>query len=173
MADQIYVTPKTNWVAIDVAKEWNAVLIETNEGHRHRFKMLNNAADHDRLVAFLHGLSGNCRVALEPTGDYHRPLAYRLKTEGFEVLGISSVAEARYREAQFGTWDKNDPKDAQVILRMLKQGLIQVYHDPLLAGNHDLQDGMDAPLLKRHQMCQSGSVDSSTSITERSVHHEG
>jgi len=140
MADQIYVTPKTNWVAIDVAKEWNAVLIETNEGHRHRFKMLNNAADHDRLVAFLRGLSGDCRIALEPTGVYHRPLAYRLKTEGFEVLGISSVAQARYREAQFGTWDKNDPKDAQVILSMLKQGLVQVYHDPLIAGNHDLQE---------------------------------
>lgn len=140
MTDQAQNIPRTHWVAIDVAKEWNAVLVETADGRRHRFRMRNNAGDHGRLVEFLRGLSGECRVALEPTGDYHRPLAYRLRAEGFTVLGVSSVAAARYREAQFGTWDKNDPKDAQVILRMLKQGLVQVYHDPLMAGNHDWQE---------------------------------
>ncbi len=40
----------------------------------------------------------------------------------------------------FNSWDKNDPKDASVILQLLKHGLVQHYHDPLLAGDHDLQE---------------------------------
>ena len=61
--------------------------------------------------------------------------------EGFSVVSVSSVAGARYREAMFNSWDKNDLKDATVILlHLLKQGLVQHYHDPLLAGDHDLQE---------------------------------
>ena len=89
-----------------------------------------------RLVDFLHSLGGRCRVALEPTGDYHRPIAHRLLTAGFDVVSISSVAQSRFREAMFNSWDKNDPKDAAVILEMLKQGRV----DPMLAGHHDIQE---------------------------------
>lgn len=140
MADPINATPADNLVAIDIARYWNAVLIETPAGKRHRFKMANTAADFDRLVKFLHALPGTCRVALEPTGDYHRPIAHRLLVEGFEVVGINSVAQSRYREAMFNSWDKNDPKDALVILEMLRRGAVQCYVDPMLAGNHDLQE---------------------------------
>lgn len=140
MADAANATPPCNLVAIDIARYWNAVLIETADGKRHRFKMANTAADFDRLVEFLHGLLGVCRVALEPTGDYHRPIAHRLLVEGFEVVGINSVAQSRYREAMFNSWDKNDPKDAAVILEMLRRGAFQRYVDPMLAGNHDLQE---------------------------------
>ena len=79
-------------------------------------------------------------MALEPTGNLHRTLAYRLLCEGFPVVSVSSVTGARFREAMFNSWDKNDPKDATVILHLLKQGLVQHYHDPLLAGEHDLQE---------------------------------
>ena len=133
-------TTPCNLVAIDVARYWNAVLIETLGGKRHRFKMANTAADFDRLLGFLRKLQGRCCVALEPTGDYHRPLAHRLLVEGFDVVGINSVAQARYREAMFNSWDKNDPKDAAVILEMLRRGAVQRYVDPMLAGNHDLQE---------------------------------
>jgi transposase len=37
-------------------------------------------------------------------------------------------------------WDKNDPKDAQVILHMLRIHSTQVYHDPLRAGINDVQE---------------------------------
>ncbi len=140
MAEPTNATPADNLVAIDIARYWNAVLIETPAGKRHRFKMANTAADFDRLLNFLHALPGTCCVALEPTGDYHRPIAHRLLVEGFEVVGINSVAQARYREAMFNSWDKNDPKDALVILEMLKRGAVQRYVDPMLAGNHDLQE---------------------------------
>lgn len=46
-----------------------------------------------------------------PTGDYHRPIAHRLLTAGFDVVSISSMAQSRFREAMFNSWDKNDPKD--------------------------------------------------------------
>ncbi len=140
MADTMDATGPVHWVAIDVARYWNAVLIETASGQRHRFRMANSAQDHQRLLAFIEDLGGRVRAALEPTGDYHRALAYRLALAGVEVVSISSVAQARYREAMFNSWDKNDPKDAGVILEMLKQGRVQRYVDPMLAGHHDLQE---------------------------------
>jgi transposase len=139
MADTNHPIAAFHWVAIDVARYWNAVLVETASGQRHRFRMSNSAADMQRLTVFLLGLGGRCRVALEPTGDYHRPIAHRLLRAGFEVVSISSVAQSRFREAMFNSWDKNDPKDAAVILEMLKQGRTQTYVDPMLAGHHDIQ----------------------------------
>ena len=109
-------------MAIDVAKAWNTVLVEEPDGRRQRFRVANTHSDHDRLVLYLKSQPVPCQVALEPTGNYHRPLAYRLIREGVEVYLVSSVAAARYREAMFNSWDKNDAKDAAVILDLLKQG---------------------------------------------------
>ena len=56
-------------------------------------------------------------IGFEATGDYHRGLAYRLLSAGFELRLVSSVALARTREALHNGWDKNDPKDALDLLR--------------------------------------------------------
>lgn len=53
---------------------------------------------------------------------------------------MSSLALARTREALHNSWDKNDPKDAQVMLHMLRIQATQVYHDPLRAGINDAQE---------------------------------
>ena len=127
-------------VAIDVAKAWNMVLIEEPGGKHQRFRVANTRADHDRFVELLKEKVGCCTVALEPTGNYHRPLAHRLLSEGFEVHLVSSLAAARFREAMFNSWDKNDPKDTVVILELLKQGRVLRYYDPLVARIHDLQE---------------------------------
>jgi len=140
MTEDTPLTSQTWLVAIDIGKAFHAVLIEGVDGKRQQFRMANDAEDYDRLVVFLRGLPGPARIALEPTGDFHRTLAHRLLREGFSVVSVSSVAGARYREALFNSWDKNDPKDASVILQLLKHGLVQHYHDPLLAGDHDLQE---------------------------------
>ena len=140
MADLENATPACNLVAVDIGRYGNAVLIEAAGGKRHRFKMSNTAADFGRLIDFLAALPGSCRVGLEPTGDYHRPIAHRLLLAGFEVVSINSVALARYREAIFNSWDKNDPKDAGVILEMLRRGIVQPYVDPMVVGTHDLQE---------------------------------
>jgi len=63
MADSTNATPACNLVAIDVARYGNAVLVETTNGKRHRFKMVNSAADFSRLIDFLRGLPGACRAA--------------------------------------------------------------------------------------------------------------
>lgn len=128
------------WMAIDIAKNWNAALVEHPDGRHQRFRFQHSADEYDRLVQFLRDTHCVCRIAFEPTGDYHRLLGYRLLHEGFEVCQISSVAGARYRDAMFNSWDKNDPKDTEVILRLLKQGITQRYYDPLINGTHDLKE---------------------------------
>lgn len=133
------IAPRT-WVAIDIAKGVNVALVEHSDGRQERFRFVHQRDDYDRLVSFLRSCSGPCRIALEPTADYHRTVAYRLVSEGFDLVLVSSVAGARLREAIFNSWDKNDPKDAQVIMRLLKQGMTQRYHDPIISRTHDLQE---------------------------------
>jgi hypothetical protein len=133
--------PAAVLVAIDVAKLRNEVLIEVpGARRRRRMTVTNTRAEHDRLVAELHALERPVTVGLEPTGHYHRPLAWRLVQAGFDVRLISSVALARTREALHNGWDKNDPKDAQVILPMLRIGAPKPYHDPLEHGINDIQE---------------------------------
>lgn len=135
---QTKATPAT-WVAIDIAKDTHAVLVESSAGQR-PFRVANTLDDFERLIAFLHTQPTPVRIALEPTGMYHRPLAYRLVAAGFDLVLVSSLSCARYREARYTSWDKNDPKDARVILEVLRQGMTMPYVDPLLAGWHDVQE---------------------------------
>lgn len=119
-------------VAIDIAKARNEVLLQIpGSPRRRRLTILNQRADHDRLIGQLNALGQPVVCGFEATGNYHRPLAWRLLEAGFDVRLISSVALARTREALHNGWDKNDPKDAQVILHMLRIGACQRYYDPL------------------------------------------
>jgi transposase len=127
-------------VAIDVAKLTHQVLIELPSGQRRTMRVANAKPERDRLVAMLRALNVPCEIAFEPTGDYHRPLAYVLGRAGFHLCLVSSIAVARTREALYNSWDKNDPKDAQVILHLLKNGTTQRYLDPLVTGHQDLQE---------------------------------
>jgi len=55
------------------------------------------------------------------------------------ALGFRPYPSSRTREALYNSWDKNDPKDAQVILH-LKGGITQRFSDALGEGNHDFQE---------------------------------
>ena len=135
-------------VAIDMAKNRQEVLIERPEGGRHRrMTVLATKAGYDGLAEQLAAIGRPILVGFEATGNYHRTLAHRLLTAGYELRLISSVALARTREALHNGWDKNDPKDAQVILHMLRIGATQRYVDPLAAGINDLQE-----LSKTHEV---------------------
>lgn len=128
-------------VAIDIAKARHEVLIAVpGKKRRRRLTVLNLLEDFNRLIAMLLNYDRPVRVAFEATGNYHRALAYRLGVAGFDVKLVSSVALARTREALNNSWDKNDPKDAQVILHMMQIGNEQFYHDPILCGTNDLQE---------------------------------
>ena len=127
-------------VAIDIAKVRNEVLIEDPSHKRRRLSVLNIRAEHDRLIDILQTYGRPVVCGFEATGNYHRPIAWRLAEAGFEVRLVSSLALARTRMALHNSWDKNDPKDAQVILHMLRIQATQVYHDPLRAGINDVQE---------------------------------
>ena len=135
-------------VAIDVSKNRNDVLIEVpGQRRRRRLVVPNTRGEHDHFVALLGGLDCPVLVGFEATGNYHRPLAYRLLKAGFDLRLVSSLALARTREALHNGWDKNDPKDAQVILHMLRIGATQSYLDPIRAGINDIQE-----LSKTHEI---------------------
>ena len=110
-------------VAIDIAKARHEVLIAIpGKKRRRRLTVLNQLEDFDRLIASLASYDLPVRVAVEATGNYHRAIAYHLAVAGFEMKLVSSVSLARTREALHNGWDKNDPKDAQVILHMMEFG---------------------------------------------------
>jgi transposase len=140
--------PDAVLVAIDVSKLRNDVLIEfPGKARRRRLTVLNNRSEHDRLVDLLNEIGSPVIAGFEATGNYHRPLAFRLLDAGFSLRLVSSVALARTREALHNGWDKNDPKDAQVILHMLKIGATQTYCDPIRSGINDIQE-----LSKTHEI---------------------
>jgi transposase len=140
MTHSCSITQPAVWVAIDVAKLRHDVLVQLPSGMRKHLKLNSTLADFQRLAAFLHGCGSPCLVGFEPTGDYHRPLAHFLHLQGFSLCMVSSIAVARTREARYNSWDKNDPKDCQVILHLMQTGTTQIYNDPLVSNYNDLQE---------------------------------
>ena len=81
-------------VAIDIAKLTHQVLLELPSGTRRVMRVANTKTELDRLVATLRAFNLRCEIAFEPTGDYHRPLAYVLGQAGFHLCLVSSMAVA-------------------------------------------------------------------------------
>lgn len=128
-------------VGIDISKHRHEVLIAVpGKTRRRRLTITNSTDDFMRLIAILQEYGLPVRVGFEATGNYHRVLMYRLGVAGFDLKLVSSVALARTREALHNSWDKNDPKDAQVILHMLQIGAVQLFQDPMVAGTNDIQE---------------------------------
>ena len=75
---------------------------------------------------------------------------------------VSSVSLAHTREALHYSWDKNDPKDARVILHIMEFGNTLFYHDPLACGTNDIQE-----LSKTHDIVS----ESKTEIWHRILPH--
>ena len=126
MAKVHYIAQEAVLVAIDISKKRNDVLIQIpGSTRRRRLTVLNQRAEHDRFIDQLKSFERPVLAGFEATGNYHRALAWRLVDAGIETRLISSMALARQREAIHNGWDKNDPKDAQVILHMLATGVSQ------------------------------------------------
>ena len=127
-------------VAVDISKNKHDVLVELPSGQRKKMIILNRRSDFQELSEYLKSLKASCTIGMEATADYHRNLAYFLQVEGFEVKLMSSIAVARTREALHNSWDKNDPKDAQVIIHLMRTGVTQTFYDPVIEGTNDLQE---------------------------------
>jgi transposase len=128
------------FVAIDVAKLVHEVLVEPPTERRQRWRIRNCQPDYETLRDRLRALETPVLIGFEATGNYHRPLAYYLGQCGFELRLIASLAVARTRDARYNSWDENDLEDTQVLLHLLKTGVSQRYHDPLVHRMNDLQE---------------------------------
>jgi len=97
---------------------------------------------HPRGLGEARGRGPNCGGTLPSSLRSYRRLPSAaclfLDQQSYTLQLASSVAVARTRDALYNSWDKNDPKDAQVILHLLKTGATQHFHDPLKSGYHDL-----------------------------------
>lgn len=128
-------------VAIDISKNRHDILIALpGKQRRQRMTIRNHREDFERFGARLLSYDVPVEVAFEATGNYHRNLSYYLSTLNIKLHLISSLALARTREALHNSWDKNDPKDAQVILHMMEIGSVQHYQDPLVSRINDIQE---------------------------------
>lgn len=126
--------------AVDIAKSSQQALIEPPTGRRKALSFPNSRDGFEQFTRELERYKCEVHVAFEATGDYHRGLAAFLSARGIRLHLVSSIATHRTREALYNSWDKNDPKDAQVILHLLKTGGTQIYHDPFVNGYNDLQE---------------------------------
>lgn len=141
MAKANHMTDARVLVGIDISKNRHDVLIAVpGRTRRKRLTVLNTAEDYERLIGTLRSFGLPVTIGFEATGNYHRALMFALGAAGFELKLVSSLALARTREALHNSWDKNDPKDAQVILHMVEIGAVQIFHDPLVAGTCDIQE---------------------------------
>ncbi len=75
-------------VAIDIAKDYHDVLVQTaaQPGRRRRFRVANRLTEYQRLAAYLRQSGTPVVIGFEATGNYHRTLAY------FSIASISSCA---------------------------------------------------------------------------------
>jgi transposase len=124
-------------VGIDIAKEKHHAFFGTATGKtlckqftfpnsREGFELLLSKTETVRLQQQLQQVV----VGVEPTANYHKPLADYLVQEDLQVVQVSGVAVKQNRELLDGRWDKHDRKDAANIADLIAQGKCQFYEFP-------------------------------------------
>lgn len=124
-------------VGIDVAKERHHAFFGTATGQALLKRLLfdNSAGGFSELLERVgqlktrHGLS-KAVFALEPTGNYHKPLANWLLEQGQLLVLVSNHAIAENRQTLDGRWDKNDTKDSANVADLVSQGKCQFFEEP-------------------------------------------
>ena len=127
-------------IALDIAKKHHDAKIRHPDGRTSYLRIENTLEGFNRLLALTASPHDDIIAAFEPTADYHRNIAWWLHKQGVKCDLVSSVRCARAREMLFKTWDKNDRKDASVIMYLLEQGLSSPFYDPLANGIIDIQE---------------------------------
>jgi len=127
-------------VGIDVAKDKHNAFFGTATG-KALFKRLvfeNTREGFERLliqtdaIKVQHGLTKTV-FGLEPTANYHKPLAEFLIKSDHMVVLVSGVAVKRNRELLDGRWDKHDTKDSANVADLISQGKCLFYEYPSMA----------------------------------------
>jgi len=124
-------------VGMDVGKDKHHAFVGTARGIC-LFKKLvfeNNLEGFGRLLTTVDQLkTQNCLeplvYGLEPTGNYHKPLARHLVGCGCNVVLVTGQAVKNNRQLLDGRWDKNDTKDAANVADLVSRGKCLYYDCP-------------------------------------------
>ena len=140
MTEQSNINSETVLVALDIAKKSHDAFVLMPNGKRYFTKVANSHLGYQQLLDRAGCDPRQVKVGFEPTADYHRNIAYWLADAGCQCFLVSSLASHRAREMLFQTWDKNDRKDARVILYLMEQNIMEPFHDPLRSNVMDIQE---------------------------------
>lgn len=124
-------------VGLDIAKERHNAFFSTATGRTlHKGMFFDNTYDgFQKLLIQTDAIKvqyGFRKVVfgLEPTANYHKPLAEYLIKGGHLVVLVSATATAKNRELLDGRWDKHDSKDSANVADLLAQGKCLYYDCP-------------------------------------------
>jgi transposase len=126
-------------VGIDAAKEKHRAFFGTAQGKTLLKNLVfdNTVEGFEKMDATVerikvqYGLSKPV-FGIEPTGNYHKPLAEHLIKCGRMVVLVGGVAVKNNRQLLNGRWDKNDDKDSANVADLIAQGKCLFYEYPLM-----------------------------------------
>jgi transposase len=124
-------------IGMDVAKDKHHAFLGTANGKTILKQLIftNNTTGFEKLLSHVdalktqHGLP-KVVFGLEPTGNYHKPLADWLISKGHLLVLVAGKAVRDNRELLNGRWDKNDTKDSANVTDLVCQGKCQFYEQP-------------------------------------------
>ncbi|MFC1815161.1 IS110 family transposase [Thermodesulfobacteriota bacterium] len=124
-------------VGIDVGKDKHHAFMGTATGISLYRKLIfeNNLNGFSRLITTadqIKAQNGLTKVVfgLEPTGNYHKPLASHLIGCDRDVVLVAGQAVKHNRQVLNGRWDKNDTKDAANVADLVSRGRCLFYDVP-------------------------------------------
>jgi transposase len=124
-------------VGIDVGKDKHHAFVGTARGVCLFKKLIfeNNLEGFDRLLGTVDQLKTQNSLekivyGLEPTGNYHKPLARHLIRCCCNVVLVTGQAVKNNRQLLDGRWDKNDTKDAANVADLVSRGKCLYYDCP-------------------------------------------
>jgi len=126
-------------VGIDIAKEKHYAFFGTSSGQVlcKQFTFPNSKEGFELLLCRTEQLRLQHQLdaavfGMEPTANYHKPLADYLVLQEQQVYQVAGVAVSQNRQMLDGRWDKHDRKDAANIADLIVQGKCQFYEYPSL-----------------------------------------
>ena len=148
-------------VGIDIAKDTHKAFFGTATGKTllKRLVFENNIEGFGRLRARTEAMKvqhclNKVVYGMEPTANYHKPLAEYLIKCGHHVVLVSGMAVNKNRELLDGRWDKHDTKDSANVADLISQGKCLYYDYP----STRLRDLRSLLSLKRRLKKQEHSV---------------
>ncbi len=126
-------------VGIDAAKEKHNAFFGTARGKTLVKNLVfdNTLEGFQKLLAYVERIQVQYSLTavvfgIEPTANYHKPLAEHLTKCGHMVVLVGGMAVKNNRQLLDGRWDKHDVKDAANVADLIAQGKCLFYEYPLM-----------------------------------------